>query len=812
MKTQSAIINPYYLPDNLNVAEQKFVEYMAKGTPCRIGSGKRPLEKNNGQGAPNVIRAGVIRFFAWGGDETNKMRGIEINLQGAWVSESLILNHANIPYTLAFTNCHFNETLIMRHARCRFLNMAGSRLGDGLLGDGLRIENNLFMRGNFSARGEVRLINAEIGKIWDCSGGEFANQKESAIVADGVRVGGGAFLRNLSAVGAVHLSDSHVGGSMHCDHSKFENAEGHAIIADRIRVNGNLFLNDEFSAAGTVRLSGANIGGDLRCNDGKFKKVGGNALTANRVKVNGNLFLDNGFSAEGSVRLSGSDINGDLKCDGGTFIKEADHAIIADGIRVGGNLSMQKTDIKQFSSKGEVKLVGSNIAGDLYCDGGIFSNKGGNALNADGINVNGGVFMRNAFRAEGQVRLLGANIGKILSCYQGTFYNHNKESIFADQAKIGGNAALTSACVQGKVRLNGINIDGDLSCQGATFSHGLSAKGAHIHLSLILRNTKGSGTINLGFATADVLSDDEQSREGFNFSLDGFSYARFAAPATNKSRIKWLTRRPKIYVPAPRWLKQVPSILSAMANKISHVKRWVKKIGYHPHTLEWMAIALHATARRIRSKGWPLKSAPFTPQPFEQAAKALFAMGDNNNAREILLTKERLLTREGKLPLRRKFARRWLWDFFGGYGYQLRRPILWTMGVILAGAYIFNMANENHYIAPHQPVVIAYKDYMQSQAGGRCVSPQPTKVVECLFPEYPPFNALLFSVDVFIPFFALHQEQYWYPLPIETDGFFGRWMFVIWHWIEIVAGWIFTSLLVLSITGLLRPRLSSGGE
>ena len=39
----------------------------------------------------------------------------------------------------------------------------------------------------------------------------------------------------------------------------------------------------------------------------------------------------------------------------------------------------------------------------------------------------------------------------------------------------------------------------------------------------------------------------------------------------------------------------------------------------------------------------------FSPQPFGQAAKVLFDMGYNKDARDILLEKERLLTEKGQL-------------------------------------------------------------------------------------------------------------------------------------------------------------------
>ena len=88
----------------------------------------------------------------------------------------------------------------------------------------------------------------------------------------------------------------------------------------------------------------------------------------------------------------------------------------------------------------------------------------------------------------------------------------------------------------------------------------------------------------------------------------------------------------------------------------------------------------------------------------------------------------------------------------------------------------------------------------------------PTRVVEENFPEYPEFNALAYSLDVFIPFFALHQESHWYPQVQKGDGFLMFYFLRFWFWLEVAAGWLLTSLAVLSITGLLRPRQSSGDK
>ena len=204
----------------------------------------------------------------------------------------------------------------------------------------------------------------------------------------------------------------------------------------------------------------------------------------------------------------------------------------------------------------------------------------------------------------------------------------------------------------------------------------------------------------------------------------------------------------------------------------------------------------------------------FSPLPYEQAAKVLFGMGHANDAREILLEKERLQTKDERTPWHHKIGRR-LWDVFAGYGYRLRRTACWMAGFVLVGAFLFNFADGNGRMVPHQPVVLANAEYREATnppcAEFKCPpEKRPTELVKRLFPDYPEFNALVYSADVFIPFFALHQEPYWYPKPREMDGWFFRWFMPFWYWLEIGAGWVLTSLFLLSITGLLRPRQSSG--
>jgi hypothetical protein len=148
----------------------------------------------------------------------------------------------------------------------------------------------------------------------------------------------------------------------------------------------------------------------------------GRGLYAGGMTVKGDLFLSAGFTAKGEVRLLGSDIGGNLSCINGTFLNPDGNALSADGITVKGSVFLSEG----FSAKGQVRLLGANIGGTLGCDNGTFENPDGSALSADRTTVKGGVFLREGFSAKGEVRLLGADIGGNLSCINGTFENPDR--------------------------------------------------------------------------------------------------------------------------------------------------------------------------------------------------------------------------------------------------------------------------------------------------------------------------------------------------------------------------------------------------
>jgi hypothetical protein len=71
---------------------------------------------------------------------------------------------------------------------------------------------------------------------------------------------------------------------------------------------------------------------------------------------------------------------------------------------------------------------------------------------------------------------------------------------------------------------------------------------------------------------------------------------------------------------------------------------------------------------------------------------------------------------------------------------------------------------------------------------------------------------MLYSLDVFVPFVNLHQENYWWPdeTALGECAIFGHRIPVhssilrYYLWLQIVAGWVLSAIFIAGVTGLVR--------
>jgi hypothetical protein len=160
----------------------------------------------------------------------------------------------------------------------------------------------------------------------------------------------------------------------------------------------------------------------------------------------------------------------------------------------------------------------------------------------------------------------------------------------------------------------------------------------------------------------------------------------------------------------------------------------------------------------VRRLQWIAAATPeYAPEPYERLAQVLRNGGEDADAREVLLAKQR--RRRETLPLT---GRVWgyLQDWTVAYGYRPGRAALWMAVLWAAGA-------------------LAFSRY----------APAPLKA-----DEHPTWNAALFALDLLLPVINLGQDGYW---RLQGD----------WQWVAaslILLGWILATTVAAGASRLLR--------
>jgi hypothetical protein len=267
-----------------------------------------------------------------------------LRLRGARITGRLDLENLVTGVWLELADCLLEEGVAASDARLASVVLTGcqlehpaepprdaARLTCGVLSlAGARVIGH-------AGYGAVDLGGARIGGYLDCSGAELCNDCGPALYADGVQVEQSTFLADgftatgRGDLGAVHLHGADIGGQLVCDGARLRNDSGPALLADGLHVGHGVFLRGEFTATGSgdlgaVRLARARIGGQLDCTGAQLHNNSGPALNAESLQVGQDMFLRRKFTATGGgqsvvVNLTATRV-------GGTFQfapKQLDH-------------------------------------------------------------------------------------------------------------------------------------------------------------------------------------------------------------------------------------------------------------------------------------------------------------------------------------------------------------------------------------------------------------------------------------------------------------------------------------------------------
>ncbi len=274
------------------------------------------------------------------------------------------------------------------------------------------------------APSEACAVRAEFLRFLALGGDEWAPVHETGLQVRGAWITGTLDLSYAEIAGALKLVkcgfaktpklyDAQIRGLFSLAGSAVP-----GLRADRLNCRSSVFLRNRFTARGEISLLGATIGGNLACTKGTFENRDGSAISADGIKVGGSVFMRGGFSARGAIRLRGATIGGSLDCTKGTFENQDQNpkrqALVADRIKVGGNVVMGN----KFCARGEVRLRGATIGGDLVCRGGTFENSKDAAIVCEGVVVSGRLFFERVKIAGGTVKLTVAHVAHLVDDLQ----------------------------------------------------------------------------------------------------------------------------------------------------------------------------------------------------------------------------------------------------------------------------------------------------------------------------------------------------------------------------------------------------------
>ena len=494
----------------------------------------------------------------------------------------------------------------------------------------------------------------------------------------------------------------------------------------RAEVVADLLIGDGEAASVAirgVRLRGARIVGDLNLEAATLRCP----LALLDCSFASAITLDEATAV--SVRLSGSHVptvrarqlrtRGDLRLDEGFSVSggvELAAAHIGGVLActggqfsnpIGSALIADGLTVDQdmvcsegFSAIGEVRLIGAHIGGVLVCTGGQFSNSGGPALNADGLTVDGDMFCRPGFSAIGEVRLPGAHIGGQLACTGGQFSNPSGSALTAGRLTVDGSMFCNKGfSAIGEVRLIGAHIGGVLDCTEGQFSNPSGS-------ALDLERVTVSGPLRMESAVLQGILD----------------LTAATTSSYHDNPASW-----------PQRLRLDRFVYDTIEGALAKER------------LEWL----------LRNESG------YSPQIYEQLAAVYRRTGRDEDARRVLIAKQRRRSAEGNLS-----GKVWglLLYWTVGYGYRTWLAVLWLAGLLALGTVLFEYVYRGDLTLANKPDVP------------------------------PPFQPFLYTLDLLLPVASLHVRDSW----IAHGA--AQW----WSVFFIVMGWILATAVVLSLTGLLK--------
>jgi hypothetical protein len=267
----------------------------------------------------------------------------DIKFRNLYVEGGIDLSNASIGRTVSCLNAKVEGGVILKSVtidgdlnciKGEFFNTDGP----ALYAERAKIKGGVLLKDEFTAKGQVIFQDARVDGNFECDNGQFhgsadhsgrpLNLDSYALMAQGIEVNGSVLLRNgFTAKDEVRFLNAKIGGNLECDGGEFLNYRYgleliHSkslflLMAEGIVVKGSVSLRSGFLSKGEVSLFKAKIDGDLNCRGGYFFRNINNecSLDACSAIIGENTFIDEKFKFEGIANFTDTIIGGMLCYD-----------------------------------------------------------------------------------------------------------------------------------------------------------------------------------------------------------------------------------------------------------------------------------------------------------------------------------------------------------------------------------------------------------------------------------------------------------------------------------------------------------------
>lgn len=440
----------------------------------------------------------------------------------------------------------------------------------------------------------------------------------------------------------------------------------------------------------------------------------------------------------------------------------------ADGLEARGGLTLRGATIA-----GEVRLMRLRLGGNIEADGSTITVRDGLAIDADGLEARGSILLRGA-SVRGGINFSGVRLGADVNLAGARIERPGEIALNCDGIDARGDLVLRAATLEGETTVLGAHFGGNIDCSSTKLirpdGFALRLNRTRIEGAFFLRKQANvDGNLDLTAATIGAIHDDKSSWPApGRLLLNRCQYGAFiGGPVDAASRLDWLAR-------------QVPTL-------------WEED---------------------------------FWPQPYEQLASVLLDMGHDEDARAVLIAKEKLQRRA-----RRRRARNWplqaalllndsILAVTVRYGRQPLYAFLWLFLFWMIGIGVFGQAAADGSLKPNSPVVLRSLEWTMCNLGqdqtrympsvgevlpGRALPGQNQLTCFLSQPEassYPEFIPWIYSLDTLLPVTELGQKEYWRPDPSQPNGALP----LNYYFFQSVAGWALSLLAVAGFSGLVKSR------